>query len=192
MWRYEIPWDELYEGLVRYEPLTEMTDVPYCPEIQSVLAALARNSTCQNFEQPVSFPNFNTITEIFSLRFLGADRCLPLLDLLSDYAHTGARKARDHFFALQGIATDANEDGFAVDYESPLEVVVRRHAEVLVRRGKTHKLLRTATGKRDSERCPSWIPDWLSQSCLRKWIRESQWTKDESPSQRPSEIAGTS
>ena len=43
---------------------------------------------------------------------------------------------RDRFFALLGLALDANEPEFAPDHDSPLETIVRKFASAFVRQGK--------------------------------------------------------
>ncbi|KAJ8106306.1 hypothetical protein ONZ43_g7111 [Nemania bipapillata] len=49
-----------------------------------------------------------------------------LLTLFERFQHTKATLQRDKLFALLGLANDANEPEFYPDYDSPLEVIVKR------------------------------------------------------------------
>ncbi|EXJ66909.1 uncharacterized protein A1O5_10104 [Cladophialophora psammophila CBS 110553] len=87
-----------------------------------------------------------------------------LLTLFEDFEHTECSRRRDKLFAFFGLACDADDSGFDPDYVAPLEAVVRRYAEVFVRRAKGMELLYHA-GVIDLEsraRFPSWVPNWVT------------------------------
>lgn len=87
-----------------------------------------------------------------------------MLNLLHRFELTKATRARDHIYALLGLASDGDADEFVPDYEAPIEVIVRRCANVFVKRGLLPTLLDLATPKVDSARFPSWVPDWTVPS----------------------------
>lgn len=83
-----------------------------------------------------------------------------LLFLLEQFRHAESTLSRDRFFALLGLASDANEPEFAPDYDSPMEAIVLRFATVFVRQGRAMQMLSNAGLNAHSHRFPSWIPDW--------------------------------
>lgn len=87
----------------------------------------------------------------------------PLLHLIQTFRYVQTGKyQRDRFFALLGLAADGDDPLFEPDYDSPLEVVVRRFAQGFVEAGYGMELLYDAgLGNREGQsRFPSWIPDW--------------------------------
>lgn len=83
-----------------------------------------------------------------------------LVSLLEHFRHAESTLRRDRFFALLGLASDANEPEFEPDYSSPLEAVVLRFSRVFVRQGRGMQLLYRAGLNSQSHRFPSWVPDW--------------------------------
>jgi len=83
-----------------------------------------------------------------------------LLFLLEHFRHAESTLSRDRFFALLGLASDANEPEFAPDYDSPLETIILKVATVFVRQGRGMQMLYNAGLNTHSHRFPSWIPDW--------------------------------
>jgi hypothetical protein len=83
-----------------------------------------------------------------------------LISLLEHFRHLESTLSRDRFFALLGLASDANEPEFAPDYDSPFEAIVIRFARVFVRQGRGMQMLHRAGLNSHSHRFPSWIPDW--------------------------------
>jgi len=83
-----------------------------------------------------------------------------LLSLLEHFRQAESTLRRDRFFALLGMASDANEPEFKPDYDSPLEVIVVRLARAFVRQGRGMQLLYRAGLNAHSHRFPSWVPDW--------------------------------
>lgn len=84
-----------------------------------------------------------------------------LLQLLELCSYTESTEARDKLFALLSLASDAGDPMLDPDYESPLEEVMLRYAQVFVERGSAIELLyRAGTSKSSLAKCPSWIPDW--------------------------------
>jgi hypothetical protein len=84
-----------------------------------------------------------------------------LLELLNLFRYTEATLARDHLFALRGLAVDGADQAFDPDYNSPFESIVRKYAATFIQRGKVMTLLHYAGIGSDSDRFPSWIPDWV-------------------------------
>ncbi|KAF4633887.1 hypothetical protein G7Y89_g4233 [Cudoniella acicularis] len=88
-----------------------------------------------------------------------------LLTLFESFQHTQATRQRDKLFAFLGLACDSDDPGFDPDYDSNLEVIVRRYAGVFVRRGRGMELLYRAGGlDLKSHRFPSWIPNWMANT----------------------------
>jgi hypothetical protein len=85
------------------------------------------------------------------------------ISLLENFRHVGSTLSRDRFFALLGLASDANDAGFELDYECPLEEIVLRVARALVGQGRGIQLLYRAGLNQQSHRFPSWIPDWTTK-----------------------------
>lgn len=85
-----------------------------------------------------------------------------LLFLLEHFRHAKSTLCRDRFFALLGLALDANEPEFAPDYDSPLEAIALRFATAFVRQGRGLQMLSSAGLNAQSHRFPSWIPDWTT------------------------------
>ena len=84
-----------------------------------------------------------------------------LLELL--WVHRGykASKARDHLFAVLGLANAPFNSLLSPDYESCLEVVVNRYAQYFVQFGTNPmRLLYSAGGICGDNRFESWIPNW--------------------------------
>ncbi|KAI3318140.1 hypothetical protein HD806DRAFT_549483 [Xylariaceae sp. AK1471] len=85
------------------------------------------------------------------------------ISLLENFRHVDSTLSRDRFFALLGLALDANDAEFDPDYDSPLEEIVLRVARVFVRQGRGMQLLYRAGLNEQSHRFPSWIPDWTKK-----------------------------
>jgi hypothetical protein len=83
-----------------------------------------------------------------------------LMMLLENFRHAESTLNRDRLFALLGLASDGNEAEFDPDYDSPLEDVVLKFARVFVRQGRGMQMLYRAGSSHQSDRFPSWIPDW--------------------------------
>jgi hypothetical protein len=98
-----------------------------------------------------------------------AERCRwTLITLLENFRSAQSTLYRDRFFALLGLASDGNDKGFEPNYESPLEHVVLRFARVFISQGRGLQLLYRAGLGPESQRFPSWIPDWTIErpQCL--------------------------
>ena len=88
-----------------------------------------------------------------------------LLQLLELCSYAESTEPRDKLFALLSLASDAGDPMLDPDYESPLEDVMLRYAQVFVERGNAMDLLyRAGTSKNSLPGCPSWIPDWTRES----------------------------
>jgi hypothetical protein len=83
-----------------------------------------------------------------------------LMMLLENFRYAESTLSRDRLFALLGLASDGNEAEFEPDYNSPLEDVVLKFARVFVRQGRGMQMLYRAGLSHQSDRFPSWIPDW--------------------------------
>ena len=83
-----------------------------------------------------------------------------LMMLLENFRYVESTLSRDRLFALLGLASDGNEADFEPDYDSPLEDVVLKFARVFVRQGRGMQMLYRAGLSHQSDRFPSWIPDW--------------------------------
>ncbi|GAB1315622.1 hypothetical protein MFIFM68171_05832 [Madurella fahalii] len=83
-----------------------------------------------------------------------------LISLLEQFRHLESTLRRDRFFALLGLASDANDPEFEPDYNSPLEAIVLRYARAFVRQRRGMQLLYRAGLNAHSHRFPSWVPDW--------------------------------
>ena len=83
-----------------------------------------------------------------------------LIMLLENFRYAESTFKRDRLFALLGLASDGNEEDFEPDYDSPLESVVLKFAQVFVRQGRGMQLLYRAGLSDQSHRFPSWTPDW--------------------------------
>ncbi|KAH8586696.1 heterokaryon incompatibility protein-domain-containing protein [Bisporella sp. PMI_857] len=86
-----------------------------------------------------------------------------LLELLSCCVRSDSTRARDHLFAVLGLANDAEDEQFRPDYTVPFEEVVRRYGKAFVRNGKCMELLYQCRLGSQSWRFPSWIPDWTTK-----------------------------
>ncbi|KAG6355127.1 hypothetical protein INS49_004208 [Diaporthe citri] len=91
----------------------------------------------------------------------------PLLHLIQNFRYVQTGKyQRDRFFALLGLAADGDNPLFEPDYDSPLEVVVRRFAQGFVEAGYGMELLYDAglDEQKGDSRFPSWVPDWTIET----------------------------
>lgn len=96
----------------------------------------------------------------------GTSQRWPLLHLIQTFRYVKTGKyQRDRFFALLGLAADGDNPLFEPDYDSPLEVVVRRFAQVFVENGDGMELLYDAGMEKQNgeSRFPSWVPDWTTE-----------------------------
>jgi hypothetical protein len=85
-----------------------------------------------------------------------------LLSLLELFSYARATRECDRLFALLGLASDAEGEEFLPDYDSSLEVVVRRYASAFVKRGDAMELL-YRSGVAKSYKFASWIPYWTRE-----------------------------
>jgi hypothetical protein len=81
-----------------------------------------------------------------------------LLDLLTSFRHTLATRARDHVFALLGLANDGADPIFDPKYDQPHEDIELRYAFSFVAQGKGAELLAMAGISSQAAYFPSWIP----------------------------------
>lgn len=91
----------------------------------------------------------------------------PLLHLIQTFRYVETGKyQRDRFFALLGLAADGDDPVFEPDYDSPLEVVVRRFAQGFVEAGYGMDLLYDAGlgNQKGESRFPSWVPHWTIET----------------------------
>jgi hypothetical protein len=86
-----------------------------------------------------------------------------LMILLEHFRYAQSTLTRDRLFALVGLASDGNEDDFEPDYDSSLEQVMLKFARVFVRQGQGMQLLYRAGLNAQSDRFPSWVPDWFTE-----------------------------
>ncbi|KAK6365111.1 hypothetical protein LTS17_011589 [Exophiala oligosperma] len=84
----------------------------------------------------------------------------PLSLLLETYRHVASTLTRDRFFALLGLAVDGDRDEFHPNYKAKFESVALRVAEGILAQGQGIKLLYRAGLTAQSDRFPSWLPDW--------------------------------
>lgn len=97
----------------------------------------------------------------------------PLLDLLGIFRKTTRSSlARDHFFALLGIASDGSETCFDPDYVEPLVSIVKRYAKAFIAMGAVSQMIETARLTDSSATFPSWIPDWTKGSPYNSLTKE--------------------
>jgi len=107
---------------------------------------------------------FNLVRALNPMLRLDGDAGSDFLDLLSKADSAEATRARDHLFALRGLASDAHDDAlFRPDYVAPFEEIVLRYGQAFVRRGEGMELLYQARLGIQSCRFPSWIPDWTTK-----------------------------
>ena len=92
----------------------------------------------------------------FTSNEFGMKKLRDLLMLCRDFQATFAR---DHLFALLGIASDGDNPALAPDYEKSLDVIVKQYARTFILRDQAIDLLYLA-GHHGQTRFPSWIPDW--------------------------------
>lgn len=83
-----------------------------------------------------------------------------MINLLESFRYTESTLKRDRFFSLLGFSSDGADPGFEPDYKAPLEVVVRKFADVFIKQGKVLQMLYRAGMGSHPARFPSWIPDW--------------------------------
>lgn len=84
----------------------------------------------------------------------------PLYLLLENYRYVDSSLKRDRFFALMGLAEDGNRDEFSPNYKAKFEAIALRVAEGFLAQGQGMKLLYRAGLTAQSDRFPSWLPDW--------------------------------
>jgi hypothetical protein len=103
-----------------------------------------------------------------------------LLQLLSCCERSDSTRARDHLFAVLGLASDAEDELFRPDYTVPFEKVVRRYGKAFVRNGKCMELLYKCRLGLQPWRFPSWIPDWttkyitMNADAVRSYLGDSE------------------
>jgi hypothetical protein len=73
------------------------------------------------------------------------------------------RNRRDRFFALLGLAHDANVEAFKPDYSVEFEDVVCRFSAAFVKQRNGMRMLYRASISSEPELFPSWIPDWTCE-----------------------------
>ncbi|CAH0046600.1 unnamed protein product [Clonostachys solani] len=87
---------------------------------------------------------------------------LSLHRLLESYRDVDSSLKRDRFFALVGLANDGNREEFLPDYNENFETVALRFAGGFISQGLGMKLLYRAGLTDQSDRFPSWLPDWTA------------------------------
>jgi hypothetical protein len=144
--RSEISWDDFFEAL-------EICEGHLNPE------------DCKDNSRSVR--NFPCVGPVYALgktrrKFKNERRRYTLLELLELFAHTKATQERDKLFALLGLASDAGDDAFNPDYDSPLEEIVQRYSLQFIWKGYAMDLLYRA-GKSKAYPFCSWIPCWTRE-----------------------------
>jgi hypothetical protein len=144
--------------------VVDFSDVHYALEIIDREAQTSGDSRLQHVRE--SWQPFVTLAT--QRKWEMSQHRWALLFLLEHFRHAESTLSRDRFFALLGLASDANEPEFTPDYDSPLKTVVIRFATVFVRQGRTMQILYNAGLNAHSHRFPSWIPDWTKSrpDCL--------------------------
>ncbi|KAI4605611.1 hypothetical protein J4E83_010503 [Alternaria metachromatica] len=109
-----------------------------------------------------SWAPFSTLSSLRELET--RQRRFSLFTLLDKFHYMQSTLKRDHFFALLGLASDGDEDGFSPRYGSiPFVSIAVQYGETFVKQGKGAHLLRRAgiAGRSDTARTrfPSWLPD---------------------------------
>ena len=110
----------------------------------------------------------------------GIEKLRDLLMLCRDFQATFAR---DHLFALLGIAPDGDNPALAPDYEKSLDDIVKQYARTFILRDQAIDLLYIA-GQHGQTRFPSWIPDWTRVRGPRDPLGFSDVPSDDSLSRR--------
>jgi hypothetical protein len=85
-----------------------------------------------------------------------------LLELLNAFSSAQCSLARDHIYALLGIAKGGSDNKHEIDYYSSLESIVQKYAALFVREGAVKDLVLRAGLGSQASRFPSWVPDWFS------------------------------
>ncbi|GAB1311348.1 hypothetical protein MFIFM68171_01558 [Madurella fahalii] len=143
--RWKLRWDDVFEALriCVQEQINFLEDHHPRPGRRVHAAAYALGILRQTYRSPYVHMRYN------------------LLQLLELCTYAESTEARDKLFALLSLASDAGDPMIDPDYESPLEEVMLRYAQVLVERGSAIELLyRAGMSKSSLPKCPSWIPDW--------------------------------
>jgi hypothetical protein len=83
-----------------------------------------------------------------------------LIMLLEHFRNTESTLGRDRLIAMLGLACDGDEPEFEPDYASSFEHVLLNFARGFVRQGRGIQLLSRAGLCQNSDRFPSWIPNW--------------------------------
>ena len=118
----------------------------------------------------------------FTSNEFGMEKLCDLLMLCRDFQATFAR---DHLFALLGIASDGDNPALAPDYEKSLDDIVKQYARTFILRDQAIDLLYLA-GHHGQTRFPSWIPDWTRVRVPRESPGFSYVPSDDSLSRRGS------
>lgn len=88
-----------------------------------------------------------------------------LMEYISVFSSNESTRALDHLFAFLGLANDSADSEFDLDYEKPLESIICRYTVQFLRQPYSHNLVlcKTGIGDDESNRFPSWTPDWTAQ-----------------------------
>jgi hypothetical protein len=65
---------------------------------------------------------------------------------------------------LLGLARDSDSASFGLNYDESFDLIVKRYAAEFVSRGQGVTLIALAELNVNSDRFPSWIPDWTRET----------------------------
>ncbi|ERF75374.1 hypothetical protein EPUS_00167 [Endocarpon pusillum Z07020] len=133
-------------------------------EIPHTVSPSLRGNSAEQEAWKYMLNSIGLIRKIASRNLVGAHtrHKADLLELLWNYRGHKASKARDHLFALLGLANVPYNTLLSPDYTSNLEVVIYRYARFFVEFDKDPiRLLYSARGISNDDRFPSWIPNWI-------------------------------
>jgi hypothetical protein len=99
-----------------------------------------------------------------------------LLGFLQLFGSFQATRARDHLFALLGLANDGCASELDPDYDQSLVTILIRYATYFIRRDQSIALLYYVGANELSTRFPSWLPDWTRLQ--RRLVAEDLSTKE--------------
>jgi Heterokaryon incompatibility protein (HET) len=139
-----------------------------CDALDSCKRLFANLFTFSGLSEPTEislFDSLELVRDIAARKLVGVGtkRKFDLMDTLWKYRGYKSEKARDHLFALLGLANVPYSPLLSPDYESTLETVVKRYARYFVHYNQhPMRLLYCAGGISATGRFPSWIPNWTT------------------------------